>query len=277
MISVSCVTEKNSGDVMSAPHCHSTIEVDCILDGNGRYSVAGAVHDIAAGDVFVFCNNIIHRITSIAPDRAMKILKVHFSPSLLMQEGLFSGFDGIFFRTSGLTHIPSGTNESERVRRILEDMLAESGNREFKSDEMMTALLLTLCVTVGRYVGSNCPGDGASAYRSDNHSAISSTIQFINTNLAEKLDLDTLARMANMSKNSYLYWFRHFNGISPYSYIQSMRILRAVDMLKNTSDTIAHIAFSCGFNSTVSFNKMFKKVMGCTPGEVRRGAQRGKK
>ena len=90
MISVSCVTEKNSGDVMSAPHCHSTIEVDCILDGNGRYSVAGAVHDIAAGDVFVFSNNIIHRITSIAPDRAMKILKVHFSPSLLMQEGLFS-------------------------------------------------------------------------------------------------------------------------------------------------------------------------------------------
>ena len=86
-----------------------------------------------------------------------------------------------------------------------------------------------------------------------------------------------MARMANMSKNSYLYWFRHFNGISPYSYIQSMRILRAVDMLKNTSGTIAHIAFSCGFNSTVSFNKMFKKVMGCTPGEVRRGAQRGKK
>ena len=48
-----------------------------------------------------------------------------------MQEGLFSGFDGIFFRTSGLTHIPSGTNESERVRRILEDMLAELARRAF--------------------------------------------------------------------------------------------------------------------------------------------------
>ena len=82
-----------------------------------------------------------------------------------------------------------------------------------------------------------------------------------------------LARMAKMSKNSYLYWFRHFNGISPYSYIQSMRILRAVELLKNTPDTVAHIAFECGFNSTVSFNKMFKKVMGCTPGEMRRGSR----
>lgn len=273
MISVSSVTEKYSGELLSAPHCHSTVEVDCILEGNGKYSVAGAVHDIFPGDVFVFSNNIIHRITHIAPDAAMRILKVHFSPSLLMQGGLFSGFDGVFFRTSGFTHIPGGNAAASRVRRILEDMLAESDGGAFKSDEMMTALLLTLCVTVGRYVGDSCGNDGASAYRSDNHQAISGTIRYINSHLGDKLELDMLARMAKMSKNSYLYWFRHFNGISPYSYIQSMRILRAVELLKNTPDTVAHIAFECGFNSTVSFNKMFKKVMGCTPGEMRRGSR----
>lgn len=270
MISVSSVTEKYGGGALSAPHCHSTVEIDCIIDGCGKYSVAGTEHDIRPGDVFVFSNNIIHRITHIEPENAMRILKVHFSPSLLMQGGLFSGFDGVFFRTSGFTHIPGGDAASLRVRRILEDMLAECGGSAFKSDEMMTALLLTLCVSVGRYVGDNCGNDSTAAYRSDNHAAISGTIQYINANLGDKLELDTLARMAKMSKNSYLYWFRHFNGISPYSYIQSMRILRAVELLKNTPDTVAHIAYECGFNSTVSFNKMFKKVMGCTPGEVRR-------
>ena len=64
---------------------------------------------------------------------------------------------------------------------------------------------------------------------------------------------------------------KHFNGISPYSYIQSLRILRSVDMLKNTSMPVTHIAFECGFNNTVSYNKMFKKVMGCTPTDIRRG------
>lgn len=269
MISISRVTERCSGDILSAPHCHSTVEVDCIIDGAGLYSVAGAEHCIRPGDVFVFSNNIIHRITHIEPGCAMTILKVHFSPSLLMQGGLFSELDGVFFRTSGFTHIPGIDPAAARVRRTLEDMLEESGRHgAFKSDEMMSSLLLTLCVNVGRFIEEN---DGeAGGYRSDNHTSVSETIKYINSHLGEKLELDSLARMAKMSKNSYLYWFKHFNGISPYSYIQSMRILRAVELLKKTSDTVAHIAFECGFNSTVSFNKMFKKVMGCTPGEMRR-------
>lgn len=270
MIKVSQVTEKSEGDIIFTPHCHSTIEVDYFIEGSGRYSVAGTEHSISPGDVFVFSNNIIHKITYIAPQPDMKILKVHFSPVILMQDRLFSGLDKIFFRTFGFTHIPASDGTAGKVRDILWHMLDESADsHSFKSDELMTALLLAMCVSIGRYVES--VGGCVQTYCDDNHRAILETIRYINNNLNTTLTLDALSRMVNMSKNSYLHWFKHFNGISPYSYIQSVRILRSVDMLKNTSMPVTHIAFECGFNNTVSYNKMFKKVMGCTPTDIRRG------
>lgn len=272
MINVSRVSESHSTDAIATPHCHSTIEVDCILEGRGCYLAAGVEHSIAPGDVFVFSNNIIHKITHIEPDAAMQILKVHFSPSLLLGDKAFSGLDEVFFRTSGFTQIPADEPAAAAVRRALSDMLEEStGADRFKSEDMLRAMLLTLCVSVGRYVKIHPREDDGEAYRGDNHLAIFNTIQYISQNLGSQLSLDMLARMANMSKNSYLFWFKHFNGISPYSYIQSMRILHAVDLLKNSQRSITNIAFECGYNSTVSFNKMFKKVMGCTPTDIRRG------
>lgn len=272
MITVSRVSESPVTASIPTPHCHSTIEVDCILEGTGRYSVAGTEHQISQGDVFVFSNNIIHKITHIDPSPEMQILKVHFSPSILLRDNLFSGLDEIFFRTAGFTQIPGSDPLAVTICGILRAMLEENSHRQdFKSDEMLHALLLTLCVNIGRYVKAHMENDGSEAYRGDNHLAVFNTIQYISQNLSAPLNLDTLSRMANMSKNSYLYWFRHFNGISPYSYIQSMRILRSVDLLRGTQKSVTQIAFECGFNSTVSFNKMFKKVMNCTPTDIRRG------
>mgnify|MGYP004514697285 CR=1 FL=1 len=297
MIKVSCVTEKSAGgDMMTAPHCHSTIEINCICCGHGKYSVAGTLHGISPGDVFVFSNNVLHRITSISAPPAgsdgggMTILKVHFSPDILMQDVGFSGLESVFFRSFGFTHIPSGNDAAKKVFRLLSAMFEEAtegsegdisdseavgndgggaGGGKYKSDELMTALLLAVCISIGRYVRDAEGICGERAYCDDNHRLISESIRYISQNLGAELRLDSLARAVNMSKNSYLYWFRHFVGVSPYSYIQSMRILRAVEMLRNSSASVMQIAFECGFNSTVSFNKMFKKIMGCTPTELR--------
>lgn len=298
MIKVSCVTEKSAGgDIIAAPHCHSTIEINYICHGHGKYSVAGVEHMISPGDVFVFSNNVLHRITSISVPPSdscggMTILKVHFSPDILMQDPGFSGLESVFFRSFGFTHIPSGNDAANKVFRLLSGMLEEAGSHEgdvsvsgsfgnevvdgggsggekYKSGELMTALLLAVCISIGRYVRSVEGVCTERAYCDDNHRLISESIRHISQNLGTDLRLDSLARAVNMSKNSYLYWFRHFVGVSPYSYIQSMRILRAVEMLKNSSASVMQIAFECGFNSTVSFNKMFKKIMGCTPTELR--------
>jgi len=57
--------------------------------------------------------------------------------------------------------------------------------------------------------------------------------------------------------------------VSPYNYLMTIRIEKAVESLKTTNKTIMEIALECGFQSITSFNKAFKNSVGCTPSEIR--------
>ena len=269
MIEASRVIEHYTKDMVLTPHCHYPIEVNCFLSGSGEYAIAEQTYHIQPGAVFVFGNNVIHRITSICSDEPLDILKVHFSPSILLEDPGFSHFHEIFFRTSGYSVISPDSSYQAQICATLKMMVEENEKKEFLSKELMTSYLFILCTVIARHIRKNEPQLAKEQFRSDNHFAIFSTIEFINQNLHCNLNIDQLAQMAQMSKNSYLFWFKHFNGISPYSYIQSKRILKAIKLLKQQKMTVTQIAFECGYNNTVSFNKAFKKVMGCTPSDLK--------
>ena len=272
MIETSHVIERYSRDMVLTPHCHYSIEVNCFRSGRGTYSVAERTWEIRPGAVFVFGSNVIHRITSIDPDEALDVLKVHFSPSILWENPGFAHFDEIFFRTSGYTVIAPDSAYQASIRATLAAMVEESEARAYLWEDSMTSRLFLLCTAIARHIRQNESQLTREQYRSDNHFAISATIEYINQNLGTSLNIDQLARMAKMSKNSYLLWFKHFNGVSPYSYIQSKRVLKAIDLLKQQKMTVTQVAFECGYNNTVSFNKAFKKVMGCTPSDLKKSS-----
>ena len=86
MIEASHVVERYSPDMLLTPHCHYSIEVNCFRSGKGTYSVAEQTYEIRPDTVFVFGSNVIHRITSIDPEQALDVLKVHFSPSIVKSD-----------------------------------------------------------------------------------------------------------------------------------------------------------------------------------------------
>jgi len=53
-------------------------------------------------------------------------------------------------------------------------------------------------------------------------------------------------------------------------YRQYIRIESACTMLRNTTLSIAEIAYSCGFNTPSTFNRLFQDKIGMTPGEYRK-------
>ncbi len=274
---VSKVTEKFVSDYsISIPHCHTTIEMDYFISGSGTYAVMGNETVITKGSVFIFCNNVIHRINAIQDREPMQILKLHFSPSVFIENPLFSNLNELFYLNSGFALIPAESHYSSRVYEILNTMYEEAGEHikkeQYKSDELMLSYLLSLCIIIGRYLKEHYAMEHSTPFRSDNYESVFKTINYINQNLSAPLRIEDLAKMAKMSVNSYLIWFKHFNGSSPYDYIQSKRVMRAAEYLKSRDLPITFIAYECGYNSTVSFNKAFKKVMGCTPSELRKKA-----
>jgi len=98
---------------------------------------------------------------------------------------------------------------------------------------------------------------------------INSIIEFINENHTSYLSREELASSIDMSPNYMSNLFKQITGIKINDYINEMRIKSAMTLLKEKDDTIISIAFSCGFDSLATFNRIFKKVQGTTPSSFR--------
>lgn len=82
--------------------------------------------------------------------------------------------------------------------------------------------------------------------------------------------LDELARKLNMSRPSLDRKFKGLIDLTPNNYIQTERLKRAAQMLKDGETRINEVGWKCGFNSASYFTKCFKKQYGVLPKEFAR-------
>ena len=81
-----------------------------------------------------------------------------------------------------------------------------------------------------------------------------------------------VARLASVSGVSQAHFARSFKqafGLPPHRYLLTRRIERATAMLRDTDDPVTGIAFATGWNSLGTFGRVFRDIMGESPGEFR--------
>ncbi|MFZ1106567.1 MAG: AraC family transcriptional regulator, partial [Hyphomicrobiaceae bacterium] len=100
---------------------------------------------------------------------------------------------------------------------------------------------------------------------------ISDALRRIETEAHEPLALADLAREAGMSAYHFLRTFRQVVGLPPHQYVLHTRLHRAAVRLHTSDDPISAIAFDAGFGDLSTFNRRFRRVMGCSPGAYRAG------
>lgn len=93
--------------------------------------------------------------------------------------------------------------------------------------------------------------------------------EIIEKNIYSDLTIQELAYLCNMSEATFKRKFVSIYKQSPAKYIQLKKLSRAKQLLKTQSNTIANVAYDCGFSTPSSFNKSFKKNFGLTPSEYR--------
>jgi len=85
-----------------------------------------------------------------------------------------------------------------------------------------------------------------------------------------ELDLDTLAA-ALQTNSTYLYRCLHDDlGTTFYDYVNGLRVDDAKLILVDSDDKMDVVAEKCGFNSSRAFHRVFKQIVGTTPGEWRK-------
>lgn len=94
---------------------------------------------------------------------------------------------------------------------------------------------------------------------------------FVEANLANPIALADLAERAGLSEHHFAHAFRTSTGTTPRVFVESRRIERAKQLLRESSSELAQIAIDTGFNTQSRFTTVFRRATGFTPAVYRRG------
>ncbi len=94
----------------------------------------------------------------------------------------------------------------------------------------------------------------------------------IDRDYAQPLDVEALARGVNMSGGHLSRQFRLAYGESPYSYLMTRRIERAMALLRRGDLSVTDVCFAVGCQSLGTFSTRFTELVGVAPSVYRREA-----
>ncbi|MCZ7422791.1 MULTISPECIES: helix-turn-helix transcriptional regulator [unclassified Micromonospora] len=99
----------------------------------------------------------------------------------------------------------------------------------------------------------------------------------IDREYAQPLDVEALARGVNMSAGHLSRQFRQAYGESPYGYLMTRRIERAMALLRRGDLSVTDVCFAVGCSSLGTFSTRFTELVGVPPSVYRREAARATK
>jgi AraC-like DNA-binding protein len=94
----------------------------------------------------------------------------------------------------------------------------------------------------------------------------------IDREYAQPLDVEALARDAHMSAGHFSREFRAAFGESPYSYLMTRRIERAMALLRRGGLSVTEVCFAVGCSSLGTFSTRFTELVGMPPSAYARQA-----
>ena len=95
----------------------------------------------------------------------------------------------------------------------------------------------------------------------------------IDREYAQPLDVEALARGAHMSAGHLSRQFRLAYGESPYAYLMTRRIERAMALLRRGDLSVTEVCFAVGCSSLGTFSTRFTELVGMPPSAYRRNEQ----
>jgi AraC family transcriptional regulator len=87
------------------------------------------------------------------------------------------------------------------------------------------------------------------------------------------VSLSALASDAGLSRFHFCRAFKESTGLSPHAWLRQHRLEQAMNMLRDTDESVVSIAAALGYGSQTAFAAAFRKLAGETPSEWRRRAR----
>ncbi|HTJ11962.1 MAG TPA: AraC family transcriptional regulator [Dinghuibacter sp.] len=247
-------------------HYHEEYELNYIENAGGAQRIVGdSAEEIDDLELVLFGPNVRHAwLTHRCQGKKIHEITIQFNKDMFSDvflkrnqlgniRGLFDkSLSGIVFSRETVSFIAPRIKRLERL----------SG---FDSVLELMSILHDLSLSRNLRLLSS---SGVFSDFSDNH-RIDQVVQFLNENFGKPIRLGEVARIAGMTETAFSRFFKAKTGITFVDCLNDIRLGHASRMLIDTTNSIAEIAYDCGFNSISNFNRIFKKKKGARPKEFR--------
>lgn len=242
-------------------HFHSAVEVILVTKGEVSIGLSTETITIRENQILIIPSECPH---SLYMGENCKRLLFLFEPVMIMNMRDISYMTTVWSQ-------PIFLNEDSELRKKITEILLRVFHIYTVHDSMWNTMcysnLLQMYALLGQHylMRVSRPTTGPKIDAEIMNSAIS----YIQQNYMHQIDLDDVAHFVGYSRHYFSRTFKQFTGIPFSSFLTSTRLDVAEEKLVFSELPIQQIAFSCGFSSIATFNRVFKEYKKCTPTQFR--------
>lgn len=238
-----------------ARHSHEEYQFGLSLNFPGEYRYLGSNHPVPAGSLSVVHPGEVHSARDPEYRRHPAAFRMMYvSPSLMekvVEEVTGRGALLPFFRPVALDRTLSRAFLAMHLRDRGPASELERGSR--------------LLGVLAGFFARHADAGRAPAPVGRERRAVREAREYLQDNPAEKVSLDRLARLVNLSRFHLARAFSEEVGLPPHAYQTQARIARAKPLLLD-GWPISRVAREVGFADQSHFTRRFKDLVGVTPG-----------
>jgi len=260
--------KRNSENLL---HSHDVLEIGCCIEGTGVMAVENRIYPFQTGDAWIVNDREMHVSRSNqAPchcaylwlDPARLVGAAAREPEVLDLEDLGGpGFPNVLSpETYG--------EEVHLVRQIVQEMQQKKpGYRA-----VVRGQVWTLLARLHRISGSGPRPVRGTDRRSMER--IAPALHMMAEQYIDDLTFEQLAAACHLSLTHFRRLFCRAMGVPPMRYLAELRVRLAAAMLRGSEKPVIEVALASGYVALNTFNRHFKRIMGVSPREWRKGGSR---
>lgn len=262
-------------------HCHDFYELVFVKNGMAEHAYQGTSVTLMAGDVLLVLPGQVHRYIfsesieiynlqffeqALQPEFKELVQKLSLpelrASSLTVRAG--SGAADLKFaplNLQGIIHM--NYSESLAIESILQKILAELSEKLDKYEILVRSSLLELMIMLERIMTSQFRQDVAMPRK--HQDIVDHVLSYIDAHYDEELDFDTIASAQELSPGYFRKIFKSSTGTSPIDHLNRIRVLKALELLRDYDCNVGDVAAQVGIFDANYFSRMFKKYLGYPP------------
>lgn len=257
--------------IMVEPHWHDCYEILYMLEGAAEQQINEKHFCAEKHDLIILNEGDIHS-TYCAKGENIRILVIKFLPEIIDRSriGIFESkyiLPFLRYKSGNIFHLSDTSENSKNLYNLMMGLFEEFTVKDSGYEIYIKGYIYQLIAGLVRNGIVNACNP---AIKENDMLKLDVLLKYIEKNYNMKIDLKKAANMLNLSNSYFSRYFKRITGKTFKEYINFVKVCEVEKLIISTDMNISQAAYEAGFSNVTSFNRVFKRVRGYSPGNIKR-------